>query len=210
MVRRSLRSGGHDMNNSSTGGYVLPSATQGLPGNLTLDQFIQTVLVGISGLDGTLVRPKWQIAPPKQPELTTDWLAFGVALITPDANAYVGMDSAGNSTFQRHEGLEIPLSFYGPNAMQKASEIRDGFQIQQNLEALRAANMGFAYVNEARHIPERIHERYVNRVEMSVFLRREVQRTYPILSFLSADGVIHTVLGSEEYLLEWQSKPEET
>ncbi len=191
--------------NSSTRGYMRPTTTQKLPGNLTLNQFLQTVLVGISGLDGPLVRPSWQIAPPKQPDIAVNWLAFGINRNVPDANAYVGMDADGNTTTQRHEELEILCSFYGPDAFDISSLVRDGFQIQQNLEALRAANMGFKETTPALQMPDLINERFVQKIVMSIYLRREIQREYPILSITSANGVIHTVLGNEEYLMNWET-----
>lgn len=194
------------MSTSATGGYLRPTSSSALPGGLTLNQFVQTVLVGLTGLDGKLVRPSWQVAPPKQPDLSINWMAFGDLLHTPDANAYVGMDADGATTMQRHEAIEIPCSFYGPEAMEYAALVRDGFQIQQNLEALRAGNMGFVEVNQARRMPDLFGERFINKVVMSVFLRREIQRVYPILSITSANGTVHTVLGDEEYLLDWETQ----
>lgn len=185
--------------------YILPRSTVPLPRQLNLTQFIQTVLVGLTGISGTLVRPKWQVIPPKQPDIDINWLAFGILSSTPDANAYLGVDSFNRQTSQRHEDLEISCSIYGPEALDVACLIRDGFQMPPNLEGLRSANMGFVEVSRALHIPDLINERWVNRYEMAIHLRREIQRVYPILTILSATGQIHTVLGNEEYLLDWET-----
>lgn len=194
-------------NDSATGGYLVPT-TPGLPGGVSLNQFIQTVLVGISGLPGILVRPRWQVAPPVNPDLSVNWLAFGISTVDPDANAWIGPNVSGNETLQRHEGLEIKCAFYGPDAMNLASLVRDGFQVQQNLEALRAAKMGFAFTNLSGHIPDLVNERWIDRVEMSVFLRREIERVYPVLAIQSAEGTVETVLGDDDYSLPWETQEE--
>lgn len=186
--------------------YLQPTSTLPIPGGLTLTQFIQTVFVGISALPGTLVRPKWQPEPPKQPDIYANWMAIGIDVASPDANAYVWPNQAGSTQSQRHETLEVGCAIYGPDALETYGLIRDGFQIPQNLEGLRSANMGFVEISPARKIPELINERFINRVQTSVFLRREIQRIYPVLTLISASGVIHTVIGDEDYLLDWTTQ----
>jgi hypothetical protein len=193
-------------NNSSTGGYLVPAGTAPLPGSLTLEQFIQTVLVGISGLTSTLVRPKFQSAPPKNPDVTVDWISFAINIAKADTYAFVSAPQDDGTTYlNRQEKLEVQCSFSGPNGLSNYSIVRDGFQIPQNLEALLSANMSFQEMTEAIRGPDLINERWVTRFESTIILVRQVVRTYPILSFTSASGVVHTVLGQTNYDLPWQA-----
>lgn len=186
--------------------YIQPSSTLPVPNRLSLTQFIQTVFVGVSGLPGTMVRPEWQPEPPKNPDIDVNWMALGISVASPDANGYLGVDQNNAVISQRHETLEIICSIYGPDALETYGLIRDGFQIPQNREGLTSAVMGFVNILPARKLPDLVNGRFINRVLTSVFLRREIQRTYPILTLLSANGVISTVIGNEDYLLDWDSQ----
>lgn len=183
--------------------YIRPSFTPAYPNGLTLIQFLQTVFVGVSGLPGTLVRPKWQPEPPKQPDINVDWMAIGIDVQTPDANAYTDRQADDTFQSQRHELMEISCDIYGPKCEQTAGLIRDGLQIQTNLENLRYANMGMVETGPMRHLPDLVNQRFIDRIIMSVVIRREIQRLYPVPTILSAEGAIHTLLGGEEYLLNW-------
>lgn len=182
-------------NTTATGGYLKANpqapALVTTPPGLTFVQFIQSVLVGLSGFNGDLVRPEWQPEQPKQPDLKTDWLAFGLGSATPDNNAYVAVDGDGNPTVQRNELIPIIVSVYGPNAYDNVGLIRDGFQLTQNLTNLRAANVGFAYDTPAQHVPDFFNERWFDRWRMEIYVRRQINRVYPILIFASASGTIY-------------------
>lgn len=188
------------MNNSSTGGILLPHpqtpALDTVPANLTLVQFIQTLLVGLSGFSGPLVRPEWQPEEPKQPDINVDWAAFGIGLNSPDANAFQEVNN-GVVNLGRQETLTISLMVYGPNAMNNISLIRDGFEIPQNLASLRKANMGYVDITDARHMPDLINERWFDRYVCDVILHRYIKRTYPILDFVSVSGTVYTQTASD-------------
>jgi len=179
-------------NNSSTGGYLLPIPGQNPGvGNLTFEQFLQSVFVGVSGLPGGLVRPKWQLDPPKQPPVHVNWLAIGLSETDADVFAYTGSLSGSDpNVLMRMEELTVQATFYGPDAYDFASITRDGFQLPQNLEALGRAKMTFAYTDRMMRVPDVVNERWVNRWELGVHLRRQIVRSYPVLTFLSGNGIL--------------------
>lgn len=178
-------------NTSATGGYLVQTE-QPLPGNITLVQYIQQVIVGITGMTNTTVRPKWQKNPPKVlPNPEDNWCAFGISINTPDANAFTQPDEDGSgSTLQRHEELSIDCSFYGSDAYKNANNLRDGFQIAQNRDALTAANMGFKETSPLTNIPELHGGVWFPRQDVTVVLRRQIIKTFEVLSFEGAQGSI--------------------
>ena len=189
---------------STVAGYIRPSNISKPPNRLTLLQFIQTVLVGLSGIDGSLVRPKWQPKPPPQPDPETNWIAFGIIEDEPTFNGAIVTDNAGVTTQQRQRKLTIQTSFYGPNALDFIELVQDGFQLGQNLAALKSANMGLTETTRAIHIPELVNEVWIDRYEMSVILQREVISTYPIVTITSASGTIFTpTTTDDDFSIDW-------
>ena len=183
-------------NNSASGGYLLPTAPAPAPGGLTFAQFVQQVFVGLSGLDPTLVRDRWQINPPKQPDITVDWLSIGLTEDNADQNAYVNIKPDGSTVMQRMSELNMQCSFYGPNALLYGKLVRDGFQIGQNLEALQSGGMNFKSATSLVRAPDIVNERWCNRWIMTVYLRQQTLRVYPILSLLSASGTLNENVSS--------------
>ncbi len=181
--------------NSSTGGFLhphpQPPTLVTAPPGLTFIEFIQSLLVGLSGFNGSLVRPEWQQQGPKQPDIDVDWLAFGLGSATPDHNAYIEVDRDGNPSLQRNELIPIIVSVYGPKSYDNIGMIRDGFQLTQNLVSMRQANVGFGYDTPAQHVPDFFNGRWFDRWRAEFFVRRQLNRTYPILTFASANGTIH-------------------
>lgn len=178
-------------NTSATGGYILP-VDQAIPGGLSLEDFLVTVVVGITGIDGTLVRPRWQIEPPKEPAQTIDWAAVGVKNIASKGFAYIGPPSDSGSTMQQHEFAELVCSFYGPNSVTNATHFRDGLQISQNRDQLFLAGMGIRDISGITRVPELVNNLWNDRNDITVTIAYEVNRVYPILYFVEALGSIIT------------------
>lgn len=178
---------------SSTGGILSPADAPAPAQDADLDALLQSAIASITGLPGSLVRPRWQPTMPKQPEASVDWCALGVTSSDPDAGPSIEHISAGDGTdrYARHEELELLASFYGPHASAFASRLRDGLAIPQNMETLHANDIGFVECGKARTVPDFVNQTWIRRVDMLVRFRRKVTRIYAVRNVLAAD--IHLI-----------------
>ena len=180
-------------NDSSTGGILAPAASPAPLEDAALDAFLQGLVVGLTGLAGAVVFPRWQPEPPNLPAFATNWAAIGVIEARPDTYAYMlhdptGGTGDGSDDMQRHEELEILCSFYGPNAGGNAAQFRDGFMVEQNNDSLTAAGFGFKETRAPVRAPELTKNRWLNRIDVPLVLKRIVLRSYPVLNVES--GVV--------------------
>ena len=174
----------------------------------SLNKFLHDVVAGITGLDPTLVRPRWQENPPNLPLRSTNWAAIGVvhrpapvgtAVATYDPTAANG---EGALILIRQEDLELLCSFYGPNCQGNGAVLRDGLYVGQNREALFLAGMGLGSVSDLTKAPEMIKSAWYQRADLTVVIRREVRRQYPVLSVVSGVGTIVTEQGTRTFNAE--------
>ena len=163
-------------------GYIVPAPLAPQPTyDTVLAGQIQALVVGITGLAGNYVRPRWQALPPNQPPATTSWCAVGVTVEEPDDYPALGQQDQ-QVQFQRHETLEVFASFYGPNAQSNAALWRDGLYIAQNLT--QGQGLYLLEVQRTITASEEIAAQIVPRYDVTARLRREVVRTYPSPSIL--------------------------
>jgi hypothetical protein len=174
-------------NDSSTGGYLQPTGTPP-PEDAVLDAIFQQMIVGLTGLPGNMVRPRWQPTVPKQPEPNVNWCAVGMMDIEPDANPYEQQNADGSYSFIRHEILPVLCSFYGPTAMSYAAQARDGIYVSQNNAMLDQHEMGLVEASRITPAPALINQQWVRRFDLTIRIRRRVVRTYQILTVLSAQA----------------------
>ena len=176
-------------NTSATGGYL--TQTEGPIEGVSFRRFIGGVLVGVSGLPAEYVRPSWQTNPPPIPGIDVNWMAFGQSGRRGEYSSYLTTDIDGTKTEQRtHEECDFLLVFYGPDCLDIAGRVRDAFRIEQNHEALQLQGMAMVGDTDIIHAPELINDRYYDRADMTITIRREVRRSYSILSFAGAHGTI--------------------
>jgi hypothetical protein len=191
-------------NTSATGGYLLPDPALAPPiEGQSLDRFLQQIVVAVAGYNpASLVRPRWQPAPPDTPAAPdTDWCAFGITAQRADTYAAIRHESGatlndGDDQMIRYETVATLLSFYGPNAGAFAEQFREGIQLPQNLEVMQLVGVGFLDTGDIIRLPEKVNDVWQNRMDMEWNVRREIRRQYPILNLLSAQGSLHSDPGT--------------
>ena len=178
------------LQDSRTPGFIQPLPSP-MDDDLGLDLVLQAWVVGLTGLPGSLVRPRWQPAPPPMPDQGVNWCAIGILNQVADDNEWTGHvplggDGLGVTTMQRHEELEGLASFYGSAAAGYAGLLRDNSQIDQNRDILDPHGIQFVGAGEIRIVPDLINQIWVRRADITVSLRRQITRTYPLRTLLSS------------------------
>lgn len=181
------------MTDSSTGGFLAPTSTAPI-NDEALYIALQATVVGITGLAGNMVWPRWQANPAGRPPITTDWAAIGTTTLVADTFPFEGHDPTGegSSTQQVHEEIDTMVSFYGPNCEANSKLYRDGLKISQNREALY--RFGLKLIDTSGHTKsaDLVNNQWYPRADLTVRVRRQVDRTYAILNLESLDAVIVT------------------
>lgn len=182
---------------SASGGYLAP--IDATPQDADFEDQLQAVVVGITGIAGNLVRPRWQPKPPKLPDQATNWAAIGVISQKVATRAAVmhhpgdldlgnGQTSHGYDELQQHEVVEIMASFYGPGSGGYAARFRDGLMIAQNREAMFLRNMALLDATDVVQAADLINEQWIRRFDLTFRVRRAITRIYPVENLLSAQG----------------------
>lgn len=195
------------INDSTTGGPLVPVTVQGAyaffqpppPDDLVLDGLFQQMVAAMTGLDPTLVRPRWQMTPPTRPPITTNWAAVGVTDTDPvpgwaysKLNSLVvpATDTAPESyvtwlTLQTHWQMKVLTSFYGPNVGMYSVMFTDGFQVAQNREALGQAGIKLHHVGAVTKTAELVNAQWCGRADVSIYFNREIDRDYRVESLVA-------------------------
>jgi hypothetical protein len=175
---------------SITADYLLPTGPQPIDDDALNDALVAAV-VGITGLPGNLVRPRWQAQPPQQPDNMVNWCAAG---ITDNQNVdytYIKLNSDQlGSTQYRQQELSFLCSFYGPSSVGNANMLADGIEIPNNMWGLNAIGVKLIGSNQPTRIPDLTNAQWINRCDVTIRFRRETSRIYGIPSVLSSSGTL--------------------
>lgn len=189
--------------------YVLPTG----PGPLqdqALYEALQGAVVGITGLPGNLVRPRWQPEPSLLPQAATCWIALGITDRKADTFPYLDFfpPSSPDASYQmqRNEEFTVLASIYDLGYSGQADEVagvlRDGLMIPQNGEVLATA--GIYVVGDADLVvaPSLFKQRWMYRVDLQVRFRRLITREYDVPSTDAVGVTLYTDDGQPPRVIE--------
>lgn len=179
------------MASSATGGYLVPESFSVQLG-AQLRSALNHLIRGVTGIPGSLVRPRWQQEPLQIPTVDTDWVAFGVTRTDgAGGSPYVEHvpDGNGYDVVRAESFPQVLVSAYGPNSDRTIELLRVGLTVAQNWEELLPLGVNLSEIGDAVSVPELVNNEWFLRVDLPVTLRRSVTARYPILNVLSAAGV---------------------
>lgn len=187
-------------NNSATGGIINPLGTAPDYDD-AFDDFLQDVVAQLTGLEGSLVRPRWQPIPPKLPDPSASWAAIGITDATPLAmRAQIVHNPAGQiaapgdglDVLTSWERTAVLLSTYGPKAWELQGFVADGLRIPQNNEALLAARIALQGIGARRTLSSVFPQNViVRRIDCEFTFNRAIVRSYPVFNLLSVHGAVN-------------------
>ena len=141
------------------------------PDEAALEDALHDMVCGLTGLHGSLVRPRWQPKPLPVPAPEVDWCALGI--VSQSAEGGIAWHEKGSTRLEVQETLAVMFSFYGPNARRLARSLRDGLWVEQNRAVLReGANLALVRVGEITSAPELANGRWLKREDISITFTR--------------------------------------
>ena len=189
-------------NDSSTGGFLAATSSPP-PEDDAFDVVLQSLVAGVTGLPGNLIRPRWQRTPPPQPEPFVNWCAIGVTEESPEVHAVnvatihaasgPGAPDGLSATFE-YDDITVLVSFYGPAARGNCTLLRSGLMVAQNREALFLAGLSLVRIpGRFTFAPDMVNNQTVRRVDMSLSFRRATVLTWPILNIVKVQGTFNAM-----------------
>lgn len=179
------------MPDSSTAGYLQPTSINNELNDDALADFLQSIVVGITGLPGPMVRPRWQDEPPNPPDPGINWAAIGPGQYGRDWDSAQIKQDDGSILMIRNRTMEIVCSFYGPNAQATLELLANGLDLPQNREQMQLS--GFALVGGMSPpilAPAIYKGKWYKKYDATFAVRQQQQYTYSILDLTAAQATL--------------------
>ena len=171
---------------SRTAGVLTPIAGEGA---CDPTDALRAWVSGLTGIPLGKVRRRWLSKPGTRPGIGESWCAVGIERTrTPGTPEQIGRRGqlpeaeSGDARRISHQSLVCAASFYGPDAQSLADIFREGCQLPQNIDALRAG-CGCALQSveeEVLHLPDFLYEQWIDRFDVRFTIGRKVERTFGV------------------------------
>lgn len=180
------------MSNDSTARGYLSLVGDSPAYDEALEREISRWIRGVSGLDVSLVYPRWTDPQTSIPENGVTWCGFGITTIpgcpTP-ANVQMSEEQSEQWSWEK---VTVICCFYGPNGGNTAATFRAGLYVDQNNVELNRAGLSLNDVGTIYNLPELINNQWVRRYDLTVTLSRKTTRTYNIKSTVGGNVTVST------------------
>ncbi len=183
-------------NTSATGGFL--PVTQ--PAQNTTEDVLQSLIAGITGLPGSLVRPRFLLEPQKEPDVTVNWCALGIANALPQAypelvHCSQASAGAGEAHVVTHASLNVLVSLYGPNCHALALALQCGLYVPQNRSILRPAGLAFVQAGAITQVPGLTSAGWRGRADLPLVFRQVQGASVAIRNITQSGGTFESETG---------------
>lgn len=214
-------------NSSATGGSLLPINAIIPLTDVEIYNLIHDWISSVTMISNENIRPRWQPESPNIPDITTDWVAFGITSkettgqpyvmhnvrIYPD-RGYVDTDywdtsyvdqsptyGEGYDELRSHRLLRVLVSIYGPNSEYNEMVISRALYISQNQEMLSPYNIALIGHGNSTTIPEFLKEQWIYRVDLPLEFMQQIVLEYSVLNLASAQTIITNDVFTEQIII---------
>lgn len=180
---------------STVAGYLLPHEEPVY--DQALQDILQSMIVGVTGISGEYVRPRWMPKPPVQPDYTVNWVAFGETGFEAVEFAHYshnpdGDGGLGTGAVEEDENYQVLHSFYGPDAARNCRRLIAALHLDQNRHTLRTYGIAVGPIGKASHVPTLLTDTWVPRVDLEIEYRRRSRHNFRVrnvLEIVQTDGL---------------------
>lgn len=159
------------------------------PYNFNIYYLVHDYIVGLTGLDNTLVRPMYQPNPPTIPAFGTDWIGVDIKTIDMNGSSYQTLNKDDILTLRRDVTFDVSLAVYGTNALKIATLIRSGMELTYNTEIFRQYNIAFGSHGKVIRAPELHNQRWLERYNLGFTLNYVAVNNTSIMSITEAQNI---------------------
>lgn len=160
--------------------FLTPIAEKNAELDQSFENILQPWIVQITDSEASYVRPLWQHPSPSQPNPDQSWIAFGITSIDGDYSTTQRIDEDENTWLTYHETIELLVCFYGQDCQAQATRFKLGIYIEQNRDYLLQHGIGIQDIGPLIRAPDFINNRWRNRTDIHITLRRKSWRKYKI------------------------------